>query len=308
MRRVLSVLCLVSAVGCSATHLPPSTAPADASASILSGLDIGRWGETYHVGDQVLLGLRSTRDGKTVTRYLLVTLTAEADRKTRVTTAFSGPDKKWVDVQLAPPTRTVLLATFDESGRPLRHARGTIFDRSLHHGLFFLHVPRAATTGPTTQAITAQVEAMTIAVNATIQFAAGTGQNPLLGDLVSTVVERPPLLEFLMKREMGIDIAKIDPADCTLAGREWPAANVFTSISIADHPALGAKVTAIPSAPPLGLVSGIVAIDGRNPSDAKQQLQVWLVAAKRGTGQALEARPIEGLQVAESKDRSTPKP
>lgn len=306
-------------IGCrssTATTRPASTRPSDAAPSrpdwpaasrLLAGFDLGEIDGDWHLGDRVLLGVRSERASRVTVRYLLVELVEGIDEKTRLTFNAELSDKIRQTVHVAPPSRRTRLTVFDESGKQLARSDGTIPDRLLNNGLFGLLGNLPSATAPTTATAPAtvptddtislarikSVERAVLALMALVQFSASQGSNSAITSMVREVIDTPSLWSLLTRRPtLSINAVDAKADTARFADRDWRVAAVALDLSFNDELILNVEARAVESRPPIGLVSGIFKAEGHHPTDSGRSLTLELLAAKRGTGVPFRAYTI----------------
>jgi hypothetical protein len=269
-----------------ADTLTTSTRPSEwaAADSLLSGFEFGEVGSAWRAGDRVLLGVRSQRGERITLRYLLVELMDGVDAQTPLAITFTEESGRKTVSPLAPPSRFTRITVFDEGGKQLVQSRGTVPEKLLNNGLFGMRNAEA-TTRPDSSSDRAFLALVSI-----VSFSASSGGNSALSSMTRDVVGLPSLLAMLTRRPtLNINTTGVHPGAATLADTPWPAAEVSLEISINDELMLNVETTAVENRPPIGLVSGIVTVDGRHPTDTTRHLRMKLLAARRGTGAAFEA-------------------
>jgi hypothetical protein len=302
MKTACFVLALMTA-GCRpprSEFVAPLATSAPVGASFRQNVDFAKWGQPYRVGDRVMLKLTATRGRQATTRYLQVELTADVDRETQRETGMTWSDGSKFVLPLAPPIRRTQLTVYDETGRTLRQSRGELYERALPHGLYAMrwlpdvasrhaaHAVSPPSTRPTSPEIAGTEAAVALAMNSLASFSQGTGNNPVLSDLMRDVIELPSIFSMLFRPQLSVEITSVKPVRTLIAGHEMQAAELKFEFRIGDKRALVGDIVAVPASPPLGVVAGIVSVQAQHPIDLSRRLTVELESAQLGSGEELE--------------------
>lgn len=294
----LAVVLLAGMAGCartervasdvSSTTLPATDAAWPAGDRILTGFELGAPGDPWRAGDRVLLGLRAQRDGESSIRYLLVELTEILDIKTSLGISGKGPKGEKISYAIAPPSRVTRLSVFDESGKLLLKSDGAIPDKLLNNGLFGMLGANNSTVASAEPDLAS--ERGFLGLMSLVQFSASSGGNKALDEMTRMIIERPSLWTLLTRRPtLSLNTTNVRPTIVLFGGTHRRAAQIGVDLSFNDALIAQVDVTAIESAPPLGIIGGMVFAEGKHPSDPTRRLHIAVLATRRGDGASFEA-------------------
>lgn len=305
------ILCLVGAMAClgacagARRASPVAAAPTGeepdfaAAAGILDGFEIDPEPGPWRVGDRVLLGLRFWRAGEATTLYMLSELTGvpEFDRPFEVTARPQNHPR----VTVTSPTCRTRIRVYDDAGVLIQESQGrlptTILNCGLYDGAMGELAIQSAVAGGGRREDQPFNERALRGFFAFIVFGQSTGRNKVIADLVARLIDRPPLVSLLLRRELTlgwIDGAGPAPGESVrLGGLERPTCSFPIAASINGRPAASAVLKVIPSTAPVGLCGGMIEADVRHPRHAESRAHVRLLAARRGDGP--EVAPLERM-------------
>jgi hypothetical protein len=271
------------------------------SASVLSGVEVARGGESWSPGDRVLLGLSFERGGAHTERMLLIELGEEPGRRARYrrNVGVFGDS-----VEIDSPTRATRLRVFDDRGELVSASDGQLAEIFLEHGPW--EVARigggyAIATGgssgapenPRPEVTLEQLRPGVYGMMSLLAFGEGAGENAALAGLIErafTMGQKLGLLFSMGQFEIRIGavrpIASDAPARQGLEGLECYDCQVLVSVN--GKLALSGRAVLTPSVAPLGTCGGIVLADLTNAVEPDIRVGVVLLASQRGRGRTAE--------------------
>jgi len=320
------------ATGCSATNARASGGagePAFARAgAILEGFDPWDPGAGWRLGDRLLFGV-ALQDGATAREmYVLLEVAGRPGRaevfakvsarkggrvvvgSSSVTTGFTatitrGDGSVWT-VKSDPIS--VGVGLHDDAGDLLSSTYTSAPERFLREG-FFDACERASASG----ALSADDE--TQATNALWALVASIRSTPDVEEvrraIVDAVVDAPGLLSVVGHLGVNVDVEphleRSEPASFAWGAEPVSIRRFPVTVSANGSPAMALDVAVARSEGPARLSAGIVAFEGRRPSDPRRRFAVRLLAARRGAADATrEAEATDDAMRRAAESRGSP--
>ncbi|MFN7020170.1 MAG: hypothetical protein ACK4WH_02425 [Phycisphaerales bacterium] len=269
---------------------PITTDPAFAAgAAILNGFDLGDSVDQWRAGDRVLLGLRTSKRGKEVVRFLLIELT---DREnTQEPVSFSASPKRRRKFEFSSTAIETKLSLYDRDGALMQSSTGRFPKGLLGFGLIdgvqsSLDRPEMRGREDLTEGLSDEEYDRTMRGWMTLfSFSGAMGKRGIFRDMLHDVVARPTWLALLLNPSVSLGYGQDWPRrseDRWIGQVQVPTVVVPMECTIAGKKAAVAAVTAARPVAPLGLCGGVVEVSVANGEDAAITMDIRLLAALRG--------------------------
>lgn len=260
-----------------------------AGAAILHGFDLGDSVDQWRAGDRVLLGLRTSKRGIEVVRFLLIELT---DREnTQEPVSFSASPKRRRKFEFTSTVIETRLTLYDRDGALMQSSTGRFPKGLLGYGLIdgvqsSLDRPEMRGREDLTEGLSDEEYDRTMRGWMTLfSFSGAMGKRGIFRDMLYDVVARPTWLALLLNPSVSLGYGQDWPRrgeDRWLGHVQVPTVLVPMECTIAGKKAAVAAVTAARPVVPLGLCGGVVEVSVANGEDASITMNIRLLAALRG--------------------------